>query len=118
MFKSDTCFRFHIRSKADPQIYWYYRGDINRIVLSDHYNQRTSFRITALEEPQGTIMIGKDKITIAAPRLDIGIRVDLGGYLSSGGDTGAFMFQDFAQGKFVFDEHGCLKHSISNLPAA
>ena len=75
--------RYFIRAKADPWSHWYFRikgaclvcSDANCDVVHVPSEYRTRFRILALNATQGDmeeaedfIMIGKDEISITAPK--------------------------------------------------
>lgn len=57
-------YRFTIRSRSNPNNYWFYDESQGLVVSSS--TQRTSFQITAPDLAVGTIMIGTDDIIISA----------------------------------------------------
>ena len=100
--------RFTIRSRSNPNDYWFYDESQGSIVSSS--TQRTSFQITAPSLAVGTVMIGSDDIIIKAPNQ---------GYVNPGAISNAtggnslqvaatssqaefrFKFGDFKSGRFI-----------------
>lgn len=93
-------------------MYWYYDTAGRHMQASDKY--RTQFRITARDLPVGTIMIGKDEISIHVDQertkpIDVSTTRNLVGW----GPGRNFKFQDLMNGTFyVQDGHVMCNTSI------
>jgi hypothetical protein len=89
-------------------MYWSYQD--GHITLSDDFTKRTAFCVKASDEPDGTVMIGRDNITISVSPDKYLLADQNGGITVAGAQSRqTFTFKDFAQGKFL------LEPSSSNL---
>ena len=100
--------RFTIRSRSNPNDYWFYDESQGSIVSSS--TQRTSFQITAPSLAVGTVMIGSDDIIIKAPNQGYvnpgAIASAIGGsslQVAAASSQAAFRFKfgDLKSGRFI-----------------
>jgi hypothetical protein len=102
-------YRFFIRSKFNPDLYWYY--DAQQGIICTSTEKRTQFGIYATNVPNGTVMIGSDTINIDIDgQLYVGL--DESGRLAAAEIPREFQFGALEDGRITRSASGDLKFTI------
>jgi len=114
---------FSIRSKANANQYWYYDDAKKFIVVSE--SQRTYFKISTPDMPDGAIMVGRDRITLSTQHHGFVIPLNpdgvsgvplLGVTDKVSEASGKFTFGDLDKGRFVPGFKKDLPSALSYMP--